>query len=562
MIEKTIRKIKDNPVIPVLLLAAVLYLTGINWGLPGKESWYSDSLAPFHPLLGLTRLFSFGYLHKYPLVHQFLLAIINIPVVIVALFASDPSNGMSIFKLVNTLQQTSFSTALIFADRLVSVAMGVGTVYYIYLITKELFSRRAAVFAALVLVCNGVFCLNAHLAKVEVPYLFWGAIAIYYLLLAVKNENKDAYIKTAIFATLSFGSKDQGYALFILPFLWYLIVEPLIRNKEKISPAKVLLRKNMLFFSAFFIGGTVITQNMILNWSGFVYRFKILTGWNSERSKAYTATIAGQIALLQDIIKALPNNQQFPLPLFVLSLAGIIIVICKYRHDRRRLSLGLLPLLVALSFYIFFIALIKQTNLRHLIPLTMMLGIYSGMAIDVALNKAKGFASVALKIALTAVFIYSFYFSLSVSLNLTNDLRYSAEKWMKKTIAPGSVIEYYSYLHYLPRFPEGTVSYRVTARPFDLEKRNPDYIVLTSHYYPRFIRKLEYGEEDGRVKSTKKQQSFAESDMSQYMPKLLNGETDYELIKKFTREKTWFKQITHAHISPKHLLIFARKEKN
>ena len=90
----------------ILFISFIIFITGIEWGLPNSESWCPDSLAPFHPLLGLSRFFSFGYFNKYPQVHQTILAVLNLPVVITAIINSNPFNNFNILKFLMIIRST------------------------------------------------------------------------------------------------------------------------------------------------------------------------------------------------------------------------------------------------------------------------------------------------------------------------------------------------------------------------------------------------------------------------------------------------------------------------
>jgi hypothetical protein len=50
-----------RPLLLLLPLAVLVFASGVSWGLPSYEDWQSDSLTPYHPLVGLTQLYSFGY---------------------------------------------------------------------------------------------------------------------------------------------------------------------------------------------------------------------------------------------------------------------------------------------------------------------------------------------------------------------------------------------------------------------------------------------------------------------------------------------------------------------
>ncbi|MCL2025321.1 MAG: glycosyltransferase family 39 protein [Leptospirales bacterium] len=550
-----------NPLLWILLVNAALFLTGIWWGLPSSEDWLSDSLAPYHPLLGLSQLFSFGYLNKYPLVHQALLSILNIPVAVGAFINSNPMDGLSLSKFIMLLRSPQYATLLTLTDRLVSGFMGLGIIYYMYKCVKELFGERTALFAAFLLTFDAVLNFYAHMAKVEVPYLFWAIIGIYMLIRVVKYEKTRDYIYLALFSCLCYGTKDQGYAVFVLPFIFYLIIYKAVYREAGQSLIKAVFRKNFLLFGLAFIVFSLITQNVFFNWEGFTYRVGILTGWNSQRSIAYTLDLAGIWALFINCVRSIIKDG-VGLPLFLLYVTGVVFFIINRRKARREFFLEAVFIVMSISVYIFFVQLIRQDAVRFLMPVTISMAVYGAYFLNFLYEKLEGKMRSAALPVLAAVFIYSFYFVFSVNMNFLNDLRYEVEDWMKKNIPSGSSLEYYAYLHYLPRFSQDIYAYRVTNDAMGIEKRRPDFIVLTSHFYPRFLGSTEENVVvGGRIQDTQKALQFRKStDFPGFFDDLFNTKLNYREAVRFDEGRTWYRKVGHARVSPDHIIIYKRTE--
>jgi len=548
-----------KPLVWILLVNAALFITGIWWGLPSSEDWHSDSLAPYYPLLGLSQLFSFGYLNKYPLVHQALLSILNIPVAAAAFINSNPMEGLSVSKFIMLLRSPEYATLLTLTDRLVSVFMGLGIIYYMYKCVKELFGERTALFAAFLLTFDAVFNFYAHMAKVEVPYIFWALLGMYILIRVVKYEKTRDYIYLALFSCLCYGTKDQGYAIFVLPFILYLVVYKVVYREAGQSAIKTMFRKNFLLFSLAFIMFSLITQNVFFNWEGFTYRFGILTGWNGQRSISYTFDPAGIWALFTDCIGSIINDE-IGLPLFLLYAAGAVFFIINRRKAGREFFLEAIFIVMSISVYIFFVQPIRQSSVRFLMPISISMTVYGAYFLDFLYEKLKGKMRRAVFAVLAVVFIYSFYLVLSVDMNFLNDLRYKTEDWMKKNIPPGATLEYYSYLHYLPRFSKDIYAYRVTNNALEIEKRKPDFIILTSHYYSRFLGSAEETEAvDGRIQDTQKMlQMRKTTDFYQFLNNLFDAKLNYKQVVRFDEGKIWYRKVAHARISPDHIIIYKR----
>ncbi len=546
----------------ILLFCVILFTVGIWWGLPNSESWLSDALAPFHPLLGLSKGFSFGYFNKYPIVHQVILAVLNLPVVITALVKSNPLEGLQVFKFLVLLRSPSYATALILIDRLVSAVMGALIVYYMYRSVREIFSERAALFSAMFLSVNAALNFYAHVSKVEVPYLFWGVLAIYKLIHVIKYEKTRDYILLAVFTCLCFGTKDQGYAIFILPFVIYLVLLPLWNRSGK-GVAAVLFRRELLVFAAVFIAGTVVVENLIFNWEGFILRFEHLTGEGGTRSIGYANDLTGNVLLIKDNLIQISSTAMGNWP-FAVSMFGIFIMFIQHRSKGRELLVKSVFLVASVSFYLFFVQFIRQANVRFTLVQSIFLTAYGGFAMDFLFSKMKGYLRIIPVILLAVSLGCSLYNTVSVNANFLMDVRYEVEEWMRENIPEGAVIEYYAYEHYLPRFPDGTRSYRIKSDVTQIEKRKPDFIVCTSHYYPRYflnildiVQVMPGNTGEGRIVPDVFKR-LQETGFPNFYMDLAAGRLNYRLEMKFKDDITFFKKIRFSRLSPDMIFIYKR----
>ncbi len=552
---------KIRPIIPLLLFSAALFTVGITWGLPHTESWMSDDLAPFHPLIGLSKGFSFGYFNKYPLVHQVILALVNIPLVIYAVASHAASDGFRLYEFLVYVRSADFAGALMLVDRLVSVVMGVGIVFFTYLGARELFGRRAALWAAVFVSTNALLNFYAHLSKVEVPYAFWAMAGLYFLIRAVKEERMRDYVCTALFACLSFGSKDQGYAIFVLPFILYLVVHPLITREEGVPAVRVLFRRNLLIFAAAFIVIAVLVENIVFNLDGLVARFHHLTGEGGTRSISYSLAPSGILALWRDAFGVMMRDAT-GIPAFILGLLGIGLSVRDFRRDRAGLLLRMIFFVALVSYSLFFVQIIRQSNVRFVFPQSVFLAVYAGYAADRMIGAAAAARSRIWRPALAGVLAlslaYSLYNTLSVNAAMLCDVRYGIENWMNAAMPKGSTIEYYNRLHYLPRFPAGVRSYQVRGGEMDIAGRKPDFVVITSREVAAFTLpeggKVPAG---GRVVSTRVERRM-NSGFADFLAKLRSGHLGYELAHRGDFRLRFFREISSLNISPEFVEVYRR----
>ena len=63
---------------------------------------------------------------------------------------------------------------------------------------------------------NWTFAYYAHTSNLDVPYLFWGCLAVLSLVRAVARREPRRLRAFAALAALAVGTKDQAYAMFLL----------------------------------------------------------------------------------------------------------------------------------------------------------------------------------------------------------------------------------------------------------------------------------------------------------------------------------------------------------
>jgi hypothetical protein len=522
-IKKELTDRENKPLVGILSLAVAIYLIGIHWGLPNTATWQVDSLAPFRPLKGMFSLYSFGYFHKYPFVHSFILSVLNFPIVaaygIIYLLNGGVLDPTLFSEAI--LNSKTLATILTLEDRLVSVIMALGLIFNVFLITKKLFNRQSGFFAALFILLNQAINHNAHVAKVEIPLLFWATLTIYALIWAIETEEKKYYIYSALFSGFSYGSKDQGYAFFILPFLLVIIMAPLYKDLKLRKWNQKYWTENLLWFVLAFLGCLIIVENLVLNWSGFLLRIEHLTGDAGFRSASYPVTFLGYMGMLWDSFIQL---NALITPVIVLFLGVGLVFIIK---EKKFGFFYTLPLWVCLSFFLTFLMIIRQTGPRFIAPLAVFMAPYAGWGASKVYKKGKIIILILLLIPLVN--------TLLINYSMLSDPRYEMTKYMKEIMVEGDSLEYYSTLAHLPLFPEGVEIRSIKSPPenyYDLDKRDPDYIILSSTWYRRFVEKPKVEDTSFKYGTVYKKLRYEEQGYSKYFADLIEGNSGYHIIKR------------------------------
>ncbi len=551
----------------IILINFILHLWGICWGLPNSISWAIDTIVPHKVLIGMAHGFSFGYVSDYPIVHFVILGVLFIPVIfcgVIYVLSSQPWSSLAaligmarsgktheLLPMVQSLVNIRvFSTIFILIGNVVSVLMSLGIVYLVYRCCRELFDRRSGLIATLILTCNPAFNYYSHFANLEIPYLFWSLAALWYLIKIVRYNDTAAYKYAAVFIALAIGTKDQAYALFILPLVVVFIVIPLADAGAASVLSRIFTKKLRIFILAFIVT-FVIAENIILNITGFIGHVKLLVGPNSADYASYASTLTGYAALLKNLIRVICDI--IPgIPVFLFSVIGIGLVYFNEKKSTRYAGEKLIFFYAALSFTLFFNTIAKRHDERFVLPQSLFLSLYAGYAVSYFLTMIRGryrYALYALLLPVTGIALYA---TLSVNANFFFDVRYRATEWMDRSIPKGSVVEFYNYREYLPQIPAGLKESWIKKNQLEIEKRHPDFIILSDKNYRRYFEDKK--SQDGKIISARRKK-YLGTETAQLLSMLFENRLPYHIIQEFNHYVPFFKTLRFV---PKKIIIFQR----
>jgi hypothetical protein len=462
---RAITKAVRSPLVWLLAGTLVLHLVGIGWGLPASDGWDNDGVAPRDFLAGLVETVSPGRFYTYPPVHLVLLALLTAPVTVVALVHAP---SLAAADVVHEILGAVYMTPIAYAARCVSVAMSLAMVWCIARITEELCGERAGCCAAAFVAVNAPFTYYAHTSNLDVPYLFWGCLALLALVRAVVRHDARRLRWWGAFAALAVGTKDQAYALYILAApaglaLW-LALDPRARRSWR------LLLREAVIATGIGLGLLLLIDGPLYNPRGLGARVTFLAGPASQAYASYTNDWSGRWQVVRDLIGDF--NLQYPLPFAVLVLVGLVVFVRDERRDAARLAAGFLPLLVIVSFTLAFNCVARRTDQRFALPQALLAGVYGGIGIDALVFRPR-FAPARwlLRLCVGAAFAVALFAAVDVDANLLFDPRYDAEAWLRAHVGPNDTIETYGLNVYMPRFPPG--AHVVRVGPETADHRNP-----------------------------------------------------------------------------------------
>jgi hypothetical protein len=489
-----------SPLAWVVVCALVLHVVGIGWGLPASDGWDDDGVAPRDFIVGTYMTFWRGHYFTYPPVHLAALTLLTLPVTLIGLVRAASWTPADV---VAELVRVPYMTAYSIAARAVTEVMAVGIVLVIGRLGETLWGRRAGALAAAVAGLNVVFTYYAHTSNLDVPYLFWALLALACLARCILRGEPARTRRMALFAVLAVGTKDQAYAMFALSVplsiaAWF-AADPWAREKTR------FVLRELALSGVGAIGLFVIVDGALFNPSGFARRLAFLTGTASQDHTSYAKNWAGWGRVLSDCI--LFFGRYYPSSAFLLVVAGTAIHVGTTRGEPRRLVAGLVPAFAVVSFTIAFNCVARRTEHRFLLPQSLLVSLYAGLALDTAIRSARKspvlVGSVAALIAIVAG--RALFDCLAVDVALLRDPRYDAEAWLESHVGTGDTIEVYGHNAYLPRLPGRTRVTRVDPSPAssrspmpgitemqaaydEVEQRSPDWIVVGEGWLWRYTK--------------------------------------------------------------------------
>lgn len=466
------------------ILAVVVTLpmlvVGVTWGLPRAVSpetvgpWGYDELAPLQPLneaySRFTRAQS-SYL-AYPLFHSVVLTIADTPYLATELLLgrlkphSTYPYGMS--------DPIEMNQRLTLIGRVVSVVMALSAVLLVYEITRTLFARRQALWAATVVGLLPTFVFYGKTSNVDVPYVLWTlACCLCATRVVMGDDRARLYVGLGVFAALAVATKDQA-AGFVAPLVIPLVAARFQRDSERNRLKRLW---NAAFGQPMIVGLCLavvtfaLANNLLFGWDGFVRHLQVAREMSS-REAAFSSDLRGQLGLLARSAWLLVLTVG---PVSLLAILGLLRCVRQGRWQ----PIGLLVLPV-LGHHVIVLMRIDYVYSRFMLAaavLTVILG--AG-----ALNDVPGRAQRRLLVAVAALSVgYAAFLSFNVDRGLLFDARYAAEAWIRDNVPSGSSIEVYSpEQRVLPRV-WGT--HRAVTVPLEsmnadeLGRRSSDYILVT-----------------------------------------------------------------------------------
>jgi hypothetical protein len=445
----------------ILAASLILNATGIWWGLPGG-SWAPDELTPTLVLGAAARWFTHGWFDRYPPFQFYVLSA-----------AFSPLMLLEHFGRVDLRTSTPYAL-LALTSRLVSLAASIGTLLAVYAGGARAFGRRSGVFAAAMFALVTPFVYYAKTANLDVPYVFWFALALVFYLRVLQQLALRDFIGLAVCATIAVCTKDQAYGLFLL--MPIAIVERLWRANRHAGrglPLKdVLLDRRLLSAAAVAVVLFVVMHNLTFNASGFRNHVQLIVGPASETYRDFEPSLPGRLSLLWLSVRIVLMAWGWPMCL--VSIAGLVLALGTPAHRRVALWLAL-PIV---SYYAGFIDVVLYNYDRFMLPVCLVLSLFGGLAFDRFLTANA--ASTWRWAVASGVFACTLMYAATVDVVMLRDSRYTVEQWLTTHVTGGDVVGYVFPEQYYPRLESFNTT--TISSPAELQQQLPAYYVLNADY--------------------------------------------------------------------------------
>jgi PA14 domain/Dolichyl-phosphate-mannose-protein mannosyltransferase len=429
----------------VLVLTFGLAIWGLDWGVPAMYGWAPDELIGLDALDGLERRFSGGWYTAYPPLHQYVLALVQLPLLVV--------------ERLGWMERLSPGGLLAsqLASRSVSVVMAVGTIHVLFLLGRQFVAPGAAALGALAAAVLMPFVFYAKLANVDVPYMLWVLLAFVFLVELTRSDSISSHVGLAVAAALAICTKDQAYGYFVAlpPAL-------VVRRWYRLGGVPGRWRRS-LFDPGLWTAGLVnvlsfaIIHNFAFNFSGFIGHITQVAGPGAAPYRMFDVTPAGHLALAIKSIELLAWSASWPL--LIVGLAGAVLLV---RSAGSRPAICWL-LLAVLSYQLTLVHVVGFVYDRFLLGASLILALCAGPVLAAMIEGRSAYARWS-RVAAFAILSFALLRAAAVDALMTSDSRYLAERTLHARVGVDQKLGAIGLPYYLPRL-WGLRWQRVSATP-------------------------------------------------------------------------------------------------
>lgn len=447
-------------IILILILAFVLRIDGINYGLPhfligDEQSMVAGALrmAELKTLIPALHPEEFQLLY-YPPFLSYIYLIYLAPLLLVK-YLFGGFSSISQFKDYLILNPTF----IWLAARLLIVFLGTASVYLIYLVGRKIFNKRSGILASLFLATSFFHLELSHFTRHWLPACFLTLLLIYLAWQIWQAKDKKYFVLSGAVAGLAFGITYVTAIAFLLPvFAYFFLGEGKFSQKIKNKNFWLMIG---IFLLIAFIFIALYPQEFL----------KLTIG-----EDAGVKGVKNIIDYFGSFFYYFLNLLYFEPVILFFSLTGIVLLFLKAKE--KLIFLLFFPFVYISLFYFLLHHEVRYTLL--LLPFLILLASYG---IDYLLNFLK--SELAKNLVVLIVLIYPLSVGLKFDFLLSQkDTRLLALDWLGENISPNSkIIADLQQVKIMPT--EEAISRQKSLAPTSLRTIDRTLLDLSPSKYPK-----------------------------------------------------------------------------
>jgi hypothetical protein len=396
-------------------------------------------------------------------------------------------------------------------SRLLTKFMLLMAIGLLYQISRKSYGQLSARIIAVIAATTAGFIAYSHFLTVDIPVMFWMLLAFAFSHRILFERKLSNYLLAGFFTGIAAATKYNGVAIGISIVAAH-ILSFRITSWKQIPWKEILFNKNLIaglvmVGMGFLAGNPFALLDYPAFSSGFLYNYMVAPVYDGQTGHSFIRFFGTMTEVIG-------------LPFFIVSAVAFVFALSTSvfaREDWKKRATFLLCLSVFVPYYIQF-GMFPRLETRFVLPIMPFWLLMSGLF----WGKLQPHKTI-LGVLLVPLLAYNLFCSFYVGRRFLDDPRLQAETWVKENMPTGSSVEKDIYSPSWMYMPE--VQAKVTVMPFvtgrerlfevlfpdtafingtegdrlraeekiawfseeKLMRRSPDYIVVDSLYYQRFI---------------------------------------------------------------------------
>jgi hypothetical protein len=455
------RKSVSGFTVLLAFLAIVFYSTGSWWGAPHAvapdrvQSWGVDDESPLGPLAEMHNILEpkENQWLSYPLMYSFVTATAYAPYMgyLIASGGMAEVSGAYPFGLTDPVNSLHVLTII---AHLVSVVMATLVVLSAYDIGRTLVSSRAGLFYALFVLFSFPLVYYARNGNVDAMALGFVALATAAFCRIVQDGlTLRGGIWLGIFSGFALATKESSVGVFLLMPLVMVYIHYRQGHDEVVADSPASFWKAagaglLAAVLAFGVGsGLFVDPDRYIAHVNYLRELLAMVSASSTANvNTFDYSLQGQIGYLLAMLARIVDA--IGIPGILLLLAGIIFAI---RHR----SVALLPLLLAIVYFVYLLLSYRLAQVRYLMPVIFLLLFYAAYSVESALQSESTLLKAGMTVLGVAALGLSSLHAVDLTYQMVFDSRYEAADWLRNEAKAGDTIAYFGPASKLPHLEAG-----------------------------------------------------------------------------------------------------------